>query len=99
MPLFGNELVFLLKGTSLASLISVAELTEQGRSIYMFTYHAFPTLIAVLLIYFALAQMLTWCNRRIERRVARWRSIAELTRSLEPSMTAQLRSRWLKLRP
>ena len=98
MPLLGNELVLLLKGTSIASLISVVELTEQGRSTIMSTYLAFPTLTAVLLMYFAMAQMLTWCNRRLERRVARWRSVAELARSLEPGLAAQLQSRWFKVR-
>jgi polar amino acid transport system permease protein len=98
MPLIGNELVLLLKGTSIASLISVAELTEHGRSVIMSTYHAFPTLLAVLLIYYVLAQMLTWCERRLERHITRWRSVAELDRSLEPGLATQLQSRWHKLR-
>ena len=80
MPLFGNELILLLKGTSIASLISVAELTEQGHSIYMLTYEAFPTLTAVLLIYFGLAQLLGWGFKKLERKVACWRSPEELGR-------------------
>jgi len=83
MPLIGNELVLLLKGTSIASLISVAELTEHGRSVIMSTYQAFPTLAAVLLIYYALAQLVTRCARWLERRVTHWRSPELLASSLQ----------------
>ncbi len=81
MPLLGNELVLLLKATSVASLISVTELTEEGHSIVLMTYQTVPTLISVLLLYFIMAQSLLWIVKRVERRVSRWRSVQELERS------------------
>jgi polar amino acid transport system permease protein len=98
MPLLGNELVLLLKGTSIASLISVAELTGVGRAIIMSTSQSFPTLTAVLLTYFAMAQILSWGSRRLERRFARWRSVAELDRYAKSRSMAQLWSRRAKVR-
>lgn len=73
MPLLGNECVLLLKATSLASLISLAELTEQGHSIIVRTYASVPVLITVLLIYFGLAQIITFVIRRLEIRVGYWK--------------------------
>jgi polar amino acid transport system permease protein len=96
MPLVGNELVLLLKGTSIASLISVPELTEQGRTIIMSTYQPFPTLLAVLLCYFVMAQLLVWVCRRVERRLTRWRSAQELERAALASPDGQLWLRWVR---
>ena len=76
MPLFGNEFIMLLKGTSLASLITVAELTEEGRSIVvtLFGTNAFSIFTAVLLIYFGLAQVITVIMRYLEGHVGYWKS-------------------------
>ena len=75
MPLFGNEFIMLLKGTALASLITFSELTEQGISINSTTYsaHAFSVFTAVLLIYFALAQVVTAIMRHLEGQVDYWK--------------------------
>lgn len=81
MPLLGNECVLLLKATSLASLITLAELTEQGHAIIVRTYASVPVLVTVLLIYFALAQIITYALRRAEHRLGSWKFRDRLVRS------------------
>lgn len=75
MPLFGNDAIMLLKATSLASLIAVPELTEAGLAINGTTYsaHAFSVFTILLVIYFALSQLVALAMRLIESRVAYWK--------------------------
>jgi polar amino acid transport system permease protein len=73
MPLLGNECVLMLKSTSLASLITLAELTEQGHSVIVRTYASVPVLVTVLLIYFTLAQIITFVVRRLEIWLGYWK--------------------------
>lgn len=73
LPLMGNEFVMLLKGTSIVSLIGLAELTEQAHSIIVSTYQPVPVLLAVLCTYFVLAQALIGLTRWMERRFGRWK--------------------------
>ncbi len=87
MPLYGNEMLLLLKSTSVASLISVADLTEQGRSIMVTTYQTVPSLLSVLILYFILAQILTRALRSLEAYLVRWRPVPNLLRTggLQPA--------------
>ncbi|CAN7647221.1 amino acid ABC transporter permease [Pararhizobium sp. LjRoot238] len=73
LPLMGNEFVMLIKGTSIVSLIGLAELTEQAHSIIVSTYQPVPVLLAVLGIYFLLAQALIRLTRWMERRFGGWK--------------------------
>lgn len=73
IPLMGNELVMLLKGTSTVSLIGLPELTEQAHSIIVSTYQAVPVLVVVLCIYFVIAQLIILITERFEYRFSRWR--------------------------
>ncbi len=73
MPLLANECVLLLKATSVASLITLAELTEQGHSIIVRTYASVPVLVTVLLIYFGLAQIIVIVLRYVEIRISYWK--------------------------
>lgn len=73
LPLMGNELVMLLKGTSVVSLIGLAELTEQAHSIIVSTYRPVPVLLVVLCTYFILAQGLFGLTRWMERRFGQWK--------------------------
>ncbi|OCJ22502.1 hypothetical protein A6U88_29040 [Agrobacterium sp. B131/95] len=73
LPLMGNEFVMLLKGTSIVSLIGLAELTEQAHSIIVSTYQPVPVLLTVLGIYFVMAQALIRLTRWTERRFGGWK--------------------------
>ncbi|PSH62193.1 amino acid ABC transporter permease [Phyllobacterium sophorae] len=73
LPLMGNEFVMLLKGTSIVSLIGLAELTEQAHSIIVSTYQPVPVLVVVLCIYFAGAQLIIRVMGLMEIRFGRWK--------------------------
>lgn len=74
LPLMGNEFVMLLKGTSVVSLIGLAELTEQAHSVIVSTYQPVPVLLVVLFTYFVLAQGLIRLMRKMEGRFGEWKS-------------------------
>jgi polar amino acid transport system permease protein len=70
IPSFGNLLIELLKGTSLISLITLADLTFQGMVLRTFdASRTFEIFALVLLIYFVLAYPLTLGMRGLERRL------------------------------
>lgn len=73
MPLFGNEVILLLKGTSIASLITIHELTAAGRNIVAQTLQPFPVFGAVLILYFLMGKTFVAIVRWIERVVGHWR--------------------------
>jgi polar amino acid transport system permease protein len=71
IPPLGNEVIGMLKYTSLASVISVTELLESATLIYDRTFETVPLLIVVALWYLALTTVLTAIQRRVERRFGR----------------------------
>ena len=73
LPPFGNSLVLLLKGTSIASIITVPELTFQSTLVVTRTLAVVPTFTCVLLIYYAIALAVTGGVRLLETRLGRWR--------------------------
>jgi len=73
LPPFGNALVLLLKGTSLASIITVPELTFQGSVMVTQTLATAPVFTCVLIIYYVLAIGIDRLTRFAEGRLGRWR--------------------------
>jgi polar amino acid transport system permease protein len=73
LPPLGNSLVLLLKGTSIASIITVPELTFQSTLVVTRTLAVVPVFVCVLLIYYAIAVLLTSAVRAAEDRLGRWR--------------------------
>lgn len=73
LPPLGNQLVELMKTTSLVSLITLSDLTFSGGQLV--TTLGQQTLIwsLVLLCYFVMAWPLSWLVRRYERHVTPWR--------------------------
>ena len=69
LPALGNELIVLLKETSVAGYIALQDLTKGGDIIRSQTYDAFLPLIAVALIYLAVVMLLTYLLGRLERRL------------------------------
>lgn len=75
LPSFGNLQIELLKGTSLVSLITLAELTYQGMMLRSYDMSRTTLiLILILLIYFGIAQLMTRIIRLLERRFVVGRS-------------------------
>jgi polar amino acid transport system permease protein len=73
LPPLGNSLVMLLKGTSIASIITVPELTFQSTLIVTRTLAVVPIFASVLLIYYAIAMAVTGAMRMLEYQFSRWR--------------------------
>jgi len=73
LPPLGNQLVELMKTTSLVSLITLSDLTFAGGQLV--TTLGQQTLIwsIVLVCYFVMAWPLSWLVRRYERHITTWR--------------------------
>jgi polar amino acid transport system permease protein len=67
LPPAGNLLIELLKSSALASMITLSDLTFQGQVLRASTLRTFEIFGLVLLLYFALAQLIAYGVRRLER--------------------------------
>lgn len=68
LPALGNELVTLVKDSSLASIVGVMELSKEASVIRSRTYDAFSILLAISLIYLLLTSVLSYILKKIEKR-------------------------------
>lgn len=71
LPSLANEFITLLKESSVAFYIGIADLTQGGLKIRSVTYSNFMPLIAVAVIYLALVLVLTKLVGILERRLAK----------------------------
>ncbi len=69
LPQYKAEIVALIKATAVVGYIAVQDLTKMGDIIRGRTYEAFFPLIAVAIIYFVLAGILTSIVRKIEVKI------------------------------
>lgn len=69
LPSLANEFITLLKESSVAFYIGVADLTQGGLKIRSITYSNFMPLIAVAIIYFIIVMILTKLVKILERRL------------------------------
>ncbi len=69
LPGCGNEIVYLIKYSSLAYLVTLVDLTGQGRLIAYASFRFFETFFVVGLIYVALVSLTTSLLRFIERQL------------------------------
>ena len=70
-PAYGNEVILMLKGSALASTITLLELTGQARTIIAKTYAPVEIFMAAGAIYLALSFVMVQSFRLIERRMSR----------------------------
>jgi His/Glu/Gln/Arg/opine family amino acid ABC transporter permease subunit len=78
---YGNEVVFLIKGTSAASLVTIIDLMGAANQVYFNSYDPFTPLLSAGLIYLGLVFILT----RLVAAVERW---------LSPELRVRARSRF-----
>ena len=71
LPALGNEMITLLKETSVAGYIALQDLTKGGDIIRGRTYSAFMPLLAVAAIYLIIVLILQALVERLERRLAK----------------------------
>lgn len=70
LPPFGNTSIMLLKDSSIASTITVAELTRAGQLLAISTFQNMTVYTLVALLYLGMSLPLSWVTRRLERRFA-----------------------------
>ena len=69
LPALGNELITLLKETSIVTVIGLRDITKVALLIQGKTYQALFPLLAIALVYLTLVLILTWVFGRLERRM------------------------------
>ena len=69
-PALSNSLISMLKGTSLAATITVTEMFREAQIINGRVYESLGLYAEVALIYLAFCTILTWVQRRGEKRLA-----------------------------
>ncbi|MCO6410896.1 ABC transporter permease [Hoeflea alexandrii] len=70
LPAYANEVVLMLKASSLASTITIMELTGTARKIVAQTFSPYEVFISAALIYLAITFVVVRAFARLERRLA-----------------------------
>ena len=74
IPPTGNQLISMLKGTSLVSVLGVADLLQSVQLIYARTYQTIPLLIVACLWYLIMTLALSYPQSLIEKKYSRSKS-------------------------
>ncbi len=69
LPAIGNEMIALLKETSVAGYVAVIDLTKAGNQIKNTTYDQINPILLVALIYLSMVLLMTWLLGILERRL------------------------------
>ena len=69
LPPLTNELISLVKGSSLLSVISVYELTRAGQAIISVHFVPFEIYALIAIYYWVVVSLLAWFSRSLERRL------------------------------
>ena len=69
LPALGNEMITLLKETSIVTVIGLKDLTKGAMIIQGNTYQALVPYFAIAIIYLAMVLILTWIMGKVERRL------------------------------
>ena len=72
VPPATNELITLVKGSALLSVISVYELTRAGQAIIAVHFAPFEIFLLIALYYYLTISVLAWFSRWLERRLPVW---------------------------
>ena len=76
LPAYSNEVIILMKGTALASTITLLELMGQSQLISSSTYKPIQVFVIAGIIYYLLTLVITWIFRVLERRYNRYLTLA-----------------------
>lgn len=83
LPAYTNEVIFILQSTSLASLVTVLDLTGAARVIIARTFAPYELFVTIALIYLALTYLMLWGFRKLEGRWYRHLGTAPVARDAE----------------
>lgn len=71
LPALANELIVLIKETSVASVITVFDLTKASRSVVANTYEAFVPYTVLAAVYLVLVLIASYFVKKLERRLGK----------------------------
>jgi octopine/nopaline transport system permease protein len=71
LPAYANEVIMMLKASSLASTITIMEVTGNARKIVAQTFSPYEVFISAALIYLAITLLTTQFFRLLEARLSR----------------------------
>lgn len=71
LPTFGNNAIELLKATAVVSLISLSDMTFQAQVVRAQTGNTLVPFTTILILYFAMACVISYSMRGLERRLSR----------------------------
>jgi polar amino acid transport system permease protein len=80
IPPTGSQVIALMKGTSLVSVIAMGDLLHSVQVIYNRTYEVVPMLIVAVIWYLVVVTLLTVLQRRVERHYSRGLARSSTTR-------------------
>ena len=69
LPALGNELITLVKETSVVTVIGLRDLTKGAMIVQSKTYQALVPYLAIAAIYLVIVMFLTWVMGKMERRL------------------------------
>ena len=72
LPAYGNEMISLLKGTALVSMITMSDITGVARNIVAKTFAPYEIFIAAAIVYLCITWVIQIGVRRAERRFSRY---------------------------
>lgn len=70
LPAYGNEIIFMIKGSALASTITLLDLTGVARKLVARTYKPVEVFLAAGILYLIIVYVVTWLLRRLERKLS-----------------------------
>jgi len=71
LPQYGNEVVFMLHGTVVASIITIQDILGVGRTVNAKYYIAYEGLLSAAALYMMITFTLVWVFRQVEKRYLR----------------------------
>jgi polar amino acid transport system permease protein len=71
LPPTGNQVISMLKGTSLVSVLAISDLLYSAQIIYATNYQTIPLLIVASLWYLLMTTILSFFQTKLERRYGR----------------------------
>ena len=71
LPAYGNEIIFMLHGSAIASTATLLDITGVANTLYTRTYEPFAPFLTAAVIYLAITLCIVGIFRRIEKRLNR----------------------------
>jgi arginine/ornithine transport system permease protein len=94
LPQYGNEVVFMLHGTVVASIITIQDILGVGRTVNAKYYIAYEGILTAAALYMIITFVLTWVFRAVEKRYLRHLDMDSGEKKKTPApagMAAQMR--------